>query len=175
MNSEVKVGILFFLGLGLLLWFTIFTTQIGAAKGPYAVIFPRVTRLKEGDGVTYNGVKVGTVTEVIPVLLNDGKPAVKVSFSINGDRKKVVMIDEQTEFRIAQGLLGGSSLEIAARSGVPARKHSMRSGIWVRQCAIRSRALSIFLVSMVISRWEQIMNILDSDSRWRQERGAIFP
>ena len=119
MNSEVKVGILFFLGLGLLLWFTIFTTQIGAAKGPYAVIFPRVTRLKEGDGVTYNGVKVGTVTEVIPVLLNDGKPAVKVSFSINGDRKKVVMIDEQTEFRIAQGLLGGSSLEIAARSGVP--------------------------------------------------------
>jgi hypothetical protein len=77
-NSEVKVGILFFLGLGLLLWFTIFTTQIGQTKGAYAVRFPRVTRLKEGDGVTYNGVRVGTVTEVAPVLrANDGKPAVQ--------------------------------------------------------------------------------------------------
>jgi ABC-type transporter Mla subunit MlaD len=118
-NSEVKVGILFFLGLGLLLWFTIFTTQIGQTKGAYAVRFPRVTRLKEGDGVTYNGVKVGTITEVAPVLQSDGHPAVQVSFSIASDRRKVVLIDEQTEFRIAQGLLGGSSLDIASKSGVP--------------------------------------------------------
>ena len=57
MNSEIKVGILFFIGLGLLLWFTIFVTQIGTSRGEYAIRFPRVEKLKEGDQVTYNGVR----------------------------------------------------------------------------------------------------------------------
>lgn len=119
MNSEVKVGILFFIGLGLLLWFTIFVTQIGQAKGSYAVHFPRVTRLKEGDQVTYNGVRVGTITEVAPALREDGTPLVRISFSIQSERQKLVLIDGKTEFRIAQGLLGGSALDIASRSGQP--------------------------------------------------------
>jgi ABC-type transporter Mla subunit MlaD len=119
-NSEVKVGILFFLGLGLLLWFTFFTTQFGAAKGAYAVHFARVTRLKEGDAVTYNGVRIGIITEVAPVIDEKTKlPEVKVSFSVNSDRRKMVLIDEKSEFRIIQGLLGGSTMEIASRSGVP--------------------------------------------------------
>jgi phospholipid/cholesterol/gamma-HCH transport system substrate-binding protein len=118
-NSEVKVGILFFLGLGLLLWFTIFTTQLGQTKGAYAVRFPRVTRLKEGDAVTFNGVRVGTITEVAPVLGADGRPLVQVSFSLNSDRQKMVLIDERTEFKISQGLLGGSAMDISSRSGSP--------------------------------------------------------
>jgi ABC-type transporter Mla subunit MlaD len=119
-NSEVKVGILFFLGLGLLLWFTFFTTQIGAPKGAYAVHFARVTRLKEGDGVTYNGVRIGVITEVVPDLdSKSGQPMVKVSFTVNSDRRKMVLIDDKSEFRIVQGLLGGSTMEIASRSGVP--------------------------------------------------------
>jgi ABC-type transporter Mla subunit MlaD len=119
-NSEVKVGILFFLGLGLLLWFTFFTTQIGATKGAYAVHFARVTRLKEGDGVTYNGVRIGVITEVAPVIdEKTGLPTVKVSFSVSSDRRKSVLIDEKSEFRIVQGLLGGSTMDIASRSGVP--------------------------------------------------------
>jgi ABC-type transporter Mla subunit MlaD len=119
-NSEVKIGILFFLGLGGLLFFTFFTTQIGTAKGAYAVHFTRVTRLKEGDAVTYNGVRIGIITEVAPVIDDKTKlPKVKVSFSVNSDRRKMVLIDEKSEFRIIQGLLGGSTMEIASRSGVP--------------------------------------------------------
>src|SRR5208283_5391128 len=112
MNSEVKVGILFFIGLGLVLWFTIFTTNITHAKGDLFIRFPRITRLREGDQVTYNGVRVGTITEVAPVLVDGRVPAVQVGFSILPDRLKSVLIDGKSEFKIAQGLLGGSALEI---------------------------------------------------------------
>ena len=118
MNSEVKVGILFFLGLGLVLWLTMFTTQLGQTKGTYAVNFPRVSKLKEGDMVTFNGVRVGTITEVAPALA-DGAPVVQVSFSIQAERQKFVLIDEHTQFRIVQAVLGGSALDLASHSGKP--------------------------------------------------------
>ncbi|MBA3936350.1 MAG: MCE family protein [Planctomycetes bacterium] len=118
MNSEVKVGILFFLGLGLVLWLTMFTTQLGQTKGTYAVNFPRVSKLKEGDMVTFNGVRVGTITEVAPVLLA-GAPVVQVSFSIQAERQKFVLVDEHTQFRIVQAVLGGSALDMASHSGKP--------------------------------------------------------
>jgi ABC-type transporter Mla subunit MlaD len=129
MNSEVKVGILFFLGLGLLLWFTIFATQIGTADGSYSVRFPRVQKLKEGDQVTYNGVRVGTITEVAPVLGPDGAPAVRVSFTVQPDRQPMVLIDAQSRFSINQGLLGGSAMDISSRSGRPITPESLTQHI----------------------------------------------
>ncbi|HEX3133306.1 MAG TPA: MlaD family protein, partial [Planctomycetota bacterium] len=119
MNSEIKVGILFFIGLGLLLWFTIFVTQIGTSRGEYAVRFPRVQKLKEGDQVTYNGVRVGTITEVAPVLGPDGSPSVRITFTVQKDRQPMVLIDSSSRFSITQGLLGGSAMDIASRSGRP--------------------------------------------------------
>ncbi len=118
-SSEIKVGILFFIGLGLLLWFTIFVTQIGVARGDYAVQFSRVSKLKEGDAVTYNGVRIGTITEVAPVLGSDGAPSVKVAFTVDPERQSMVLIDELTRFTISQGLLGGSAMDISSRSGAP--------------------------------------------------------
>jgi ABC-type transporter Mla subunit MlaD len=118
-NSEIKVGILFFIGLGLLLWFTIFVTQIGSSRGEYAVRFPRVQKLKEGDQVTYNGVRIGTITEVAPILGPDGSPSVRVSFSVQPDHQPMVLIDGKTRFSITQGLLGGSSMDISSRTGRP--------------------------------------------------------
>jgi ABC-type transporter Mla subunit MlaD len=128
-NSEIKVGILFFLGLGLLLWFTIFVTQIGTPNGAYAVRFPRVQKLKEGDQVTYNGVRVGTITEVAPVLGPDGTPAVKVVFTIQPDRQPMVLIDASARFSITQGLLGGSAMDISSRSGRPITPESLNQHI----------------------------------------------
>ena len=143
MNSEVKVGILFFIGLGLLLWFTIFVTQIGQAKGSFAIHFPRVTRLKEGDQVTFNGVRVGTITEVAPVLREDGTPVVRISFSIQSERQKMVLIDGKTEFRIAQGLLGGSALDIASRSGQPITPELLKTQIGKEPAGIDEALASV--------------------------------
>ncbi len=118
-TSEVKVGILFFIGLGLLTWFTLFVTQIGVAKGEYAVRFARVSKLKEGDHVTFNGVRVGTVTEVAPILEADGFPSVKVAFLVDPTHQAKVLVDDKTRFVINQGVLGGSSIDISSRSGRP--------------------------------------------------------
>lgn len=129
MNSEIKVGILFFIGLGLLLWFTIFVTQIGTSPGEYAVRFPRVQKLKEGDQVTYNGVRVGTITEVAPILGSDGAPSVRIAFTVQKDRQPMVLIDGTSSFSITQGLLGGSAMEIASRSGRPITPESLAQHI----------------------------------------------
>jgi phospholipid/cholesterol/gamma-HCH transport system substrate-binding protein len=126
LSSEVKVGILFFIGLGLLTWFTLFVTNIGTPNGEYAVRFPRVSKLKEGDAVTYNGVRVGMVTEVAPILGEDGAPAVKIVFTLDTTRKDMVLIDDQSRFMITQGLLGGSAMDISSRSGRPISPENLR-------------------------------------------------
>lgn len=117
MNTEIKVGILFFLGLGMAGYFTVMTTSLGRSKGTYAVNFPRISRLKEGDIVTYNGVKIGTITEVKPVLMPTGAPAVSVGFSVQADFREQVLIGDGSRFRIDQGMLGGASLEIVSPGG----------------------------------------------------------
>lgn len=129
MNSEIKVGILFFIGLGLLLWFTIFVTQIGTSRGEYAIRFPRVEKLKEGDQVTYNGVRIGTITEVAPVLSADGSPLVRISFTVQPDRQPMVLIDGTSRFSITQGLLGGSAMDISSRSGRPITPEALNQHI----------------------------------------------
>jgi phospholipid/cholesterol/gamma-HCH transport system substrate-binding protein len=118
-SSEVKVGILFFLGLGFVFWLTFFMTDVGQARGNYQIRFNRVSRLKEGDAVTYNGVHIGNITDLAPVLGEDGQPQVQVSFSVQASRRKVVLIDAATIFQIDQGLLGGGALDIISHGGQP--------------------------------------------------------
>ncbi|MFM2092810.1 MAG: hypothetical protein RLZZ127_3299, partial [Planctomycetota bacterium] len=124
MSTELKVGLLFFIGLGLLVWFTLFVTRIGGPKGTFAVTFPQVSRLKEGDPVTYNGVKVGSVSAVEPWLV-DGMPRVRVSFSIEPRHRDKVLVDTATQVRIQLPPLGGATMDLMSRGGAPITPESV--------------------------------------------------
>ncbi len=119
MTPEFKVGLFALGGVALAVTFTVFTQPSLHKKGAYTVEFPRVARLKPGDPVTYNGVKVGQVGDVMPILAADGTPAVNVAFSVDQIHQPRVLVDQQTVYQIAQGLLGGAELALRSRSGTP--------------------------------------------------------
>lgn len=127
MNSELKVGMLFLVVVALILTFTVFITPSLRKRGAYEVTFPRVQRLKAGDPVTYNGVRVGSVSAVDPVLRNDGSAAVAVVFSVEEARKGTVLVGEQTSYTIRQGILGGAELEILSSTGKPITPESTKT------------------------------------------------
>ena len=107
MKTEAKIGLLFFLGLGLLLWFSLFVTGLGGGKGDYEVRFDRVMNLRIGDPVTYNGVRVGRVSDVVPVLNDVGSSEIAVHYDIEGRMRQAVIIGDNTRFSISGSLLGG--------------------------------------------------------------------
>jgi ABC-type transporter Mla subunit MlaD len=111
MLSEAKVGLLFFIGLGMALGFTLFVSDLGASRGRYSVRFPRVEGLRTGDRVLYNGVEVGRVGQVTPVL-EGGVPAVEVSFDLEPNIDGMLMVNGMTLISVEKGMLGGSQLTI---------------------------------------------------------------
>lgn len=111
MNTEVRVGLLFFLCMGLGLWFALFVTDLGHGPGDFAVDFERVYQLESGDDVTYAGVVVGRVASVLPVV-EGGKVRVRVRFDIPEHLRPAVLISDDTQITIDQGLLGSSRLAI---------------------------------------------------------------
>jgi ABC-type transporter Mla subunit MlaD len=117
MSSELKVGALFFVGLGLSVWFTLQTTKTSNGKGEYSVEFKRVARLAPGDQVLYNGVRIGKIAAVAPVLDGKGEPRVRVSFSVDGPARSAVLVGDLSSVRINQGVLGGASMEILSTAG----------------------------------------------------------
>ena len=119
MTSELKVGVFFLAVLVLIVIFTVFVTPDLRKKGAYQVTFPRVQRLKAGDPVTYNGVRIGSVSSVDPVLKADGSPVVAVLFAVDVQRQPAVLVDESSRYTIRQGILGGAELEILSTSGLP--------------------------------------------------------
>lgn len=119
MSPEVKVGAFFFLAIGLAVTFTVIVRPDWQAQGDYAVSFPRVSKLKQGDQVMYNGVRIGQVTAVEPILGKDGSPSVLIRFSVEKRFKTVVLISPKTIYRISQGVLGGANLDIFSTSGEP--------------------------------------------------------
>lgn len=118
LSSEAKVGLLFFAGLGLALWFTFSTTEFGRPEGQFSVRFRTVSQLKEGDIVTFNGVRIGVVTRVVPER-EGNRVLIRVHFAIDNGLRDVVVIDGTTEFRIVLGTLGGANLDIRSTGGVP--------------------------------------------------------
>lgn len=114
MNNEVRVGLFFFVSLASMLGFTLFVTDIGGPEGAYQVVFNKVEGLSDGDAVTYNGVKVGRVRAVEPAI-RDGAPLVLVKFDVYEDMSESIVINEDTEFGINQGLLGGFRLSIVTQ------------------------------------------------------------
>jgi ABC-type transporter Mla subunit MlaD len=123
-STELKVGSLFFIGLGLSVWFTFQTTKTSNGVGDLTVDFRRVARLAPGDPVLYNGVRVGKVASVSPVI-EDGAPRVQVAFSIDPTARAAVLVDKDSLVRINQGLLGGAAMEIMSSGGEPATRESV--------------------------------------------------
>lgn len=117
-STELKVGALFFVGLGLSVWFTFQTSKGSNGVGELKVDFRRVARLAPGDPVLYNGVRVGKIASVLPVLEN-GEPRIQVAFSVDKQARPAVLIGKESVIRINQGLLGGASMEIMSDGGVP--------------------------------------------------------
>ena len=72
MPVEAKVGLVFFLGLGLVLWFTVYVGDFSAAEGEFNVRFVNVQGIAAGSNVQFNGVKIGKVRKVQPVLSSAG-------------------------------------------------------------------------------------------------------
>ena len=91
----------------MLIWFALFVTGLGGGQGDYEVRFDRVNNLRIGDPVTYNGVRVGRVTDVVPVLNDLGSSEIAVHYDIEERMRQAVLIGEQTSFSIAGSLLGG--------------------------------------------------------------------
>ena len=110
MNTEAKVGILFFLGMGVALWFTLFVTDSTDTGGSYRIAFDETLGLDTGANVTYNGVRIGRVRQVVPEL-EVAEPVVAVYFDVESPAESI-LIGEQTRFTVAQGLFGGSDLAI---------------------------------------------------------------
>ncbi len=132
MKSEVKVGLLFFIGLGLLLAFTLFVNDMGGGDGAYAVNFPRVNGLGIGDKVQYNGFTVGRVGNMVPIVDEQNSPAIRVSFDVDDDKKDFIIINDQSSFTIGQGLLGGSMLQIVTSgpgTGINQKDIDKRDGV----------------------------------------------
>ena len=129
MTSEQKVGALFLLGIGLLLGFTLFVTDLGGNGSEFAISFPRVSKLKRGDMVTYNGVRIGQVNEVRAILDHEGRPAVEVVFRVDSGQRRNMLVGPATVFRIREGMLGGSHLEITATGGRPLEKPEDLAGL----------------------------------------------
>lgn len=122
MSSELKVGLLFFLGLILVAAFIFSFSTAFHSHGKYLVRFARIARLQVGDEVTYNGVKVGSITGIRPVVVpgaNGPAPAVDVEFSVESSAQPNVLVSPSTIYRINQGILGGSDLAIVSSGGSP--------------------------------------------------------
>ena len=115
-STELKVGALFFIGLGLSVWFTFQTSKGNNGKGELKVDFRRVARLAPGDPVLYNGVRIGKIASVLPVL-EEGEPRIQVAFSVDELAKPAVLVGKDSLVRINQGLLGGASMEIMSDGG----------------------------------------------------------
>ena len=119
MNSEARVGALFFIGLGVMISFTLFVADFEFTGGEYTVYFDAVGALETGSVVTYNGVRVGSVRGIAAKVVND-EARVEVRFDIDRADPEVLLINPETRFQISEGVLGGSSLAITTQgSGVP--------------------------------------------------------
>lgn len=141
MNNEVKVGLFFFIGLVLVVWLTFFSSDLARPPTEYTIRFRRVLQLKDGDPVTYNGVRVGTVSSVRPDVDEKGSPIVAVGFSIDKKSRAKVLVDSQTRYRIMLGVLGGASMEITSSAGEPISMQKL-GGIYGEEAAGINEAVS---------------------------------
>ena len=112
MSLEVKVGLMFLIGLIGTLWFTIYVGDFSLEQGQYTVRFRNVQGLGGGSNIHYNGVRVGRVRRVEPGIDATGRSEVRVHFDIEPQFREAVLINDDTRYAISQGMLGASTLVI---------------------------------------------------------------
>jgi phospholipid/cholesterol/gamma-HCH transport system substrate-binding protein len=109
MSSEIKVGVIFFLGVAILLIMTIVVTGFSFFEHGYTfpVYFKNVAGLEEGGRVLFSGVNVGTVDKV---TIKDNLVCVLIRV-----KDKDVSIPADSEVNIEQSsLLAGMQVSITA-------------------------------------------------------------
>ncbi len=116
MKTEVVVGLLFLIGIAVLIVFALSITSIGRRPGDFALVFPAVGGLKEGDAVTYNGVRIGAVSAVEPVVVG-GAPRVRVVFDVDPRHRPSVLVSPATRVAIEKEMLGQSSVALTSTGG----------------------------------------------------------
>ncbi len=136
MSSELKVGLMLVAAVVLMVTFTVFTTPSLQPKGAYTVQFPRVARLKAGDPVTFNGVQVGKVSGVEPLLNQEGNATVQVRFSIDSSLADKVRVGDRSTYNIRQGILGGAELEIISATGKPITPEALQNVLGAEPASI---------------------------------------
>lgn len=143
MSRELKVGFLFILAVGLATVFTVMVRPDWRGQGDLTVTFARVARLKQGDQVTYNGVRVGQVTDVSPMIDATGAAGVAVRFTVEQRFRAQVLIGRETQYRIVQGVLGGASLSIVSQAGEPITAERLKGALGSDPASIDDAILSV--------------------------------
>lgn len=143
MTREFKVGFLFVTALGLATVFAVMVRPDWRGQGDLAVSFARVARLKQGDAVTYNGVRVGQITDVQPVLDAGGTASVSVRFSVEKRFRQQVLIGPETQYHIVQGVLGGATIDIRSHAGQPITAEIMKDARGSDPASIDDAILSV--------------------------------
>lgn len=114
-NKEIKVGllgiislVLFYLGFNFLKGSDIFSSE-----NEYSVVFSEVNGLQNSNAVTYKGVTVGRVMDMVTDQAND---RVRVTLAIN---KKIALTDSTRALLADDGLIGGKMIKLDVRNGSP--------------------------------------------------------
>jgi len=110
-SAEKKVGLIFFIGLGILVAFTVLLTDINLFNKYYTidVVFDKVGGLRPGDRVTLGGMEVG---EVRSLGLEQGR--IRVTLAIIGENRFPA---DSTFSIIDTGMLGGKAINIVWGKG----------------------------------------------------------
>ncbi len=110
-SAEKKVGVVFFLGVAILIAFTLLLTDINVFNRYYTVdvIFQTVGGLKPGDKVTVGGMEIG---EVRKLVLREGK--IRVTLAVDAGN----LFPADSSFKIVDtGMLGGKAVNIVWGAG----------------------------------------------------------
>jgi len=109
MGSEIKVGVIFFLGMIILFVMTVIVTGISFFQGGYSfdIYFENISGLEKGGRVLFSGVNIGTVDNI--TFTKEG--IVRVNIRVEDE---TVFIPADSEVTIEQAsLLAGMQVAIA--------------------------------------------------------------
>ncbi|WP_337044027.1 MlaD family protein [Emticicia sp. 17c] len=161
MKKEVKVGLLgiitfaiFYLGFNFLKGLDVFRTE-----NEYYAYYSNVEGLQSSNPVTYNGVTIGRVVEVIP---DQERNRVKVTLAIKRD---IVVNDNSVAILSDNGLLGGKMIKMLIQSGTPLKDEetlkseiegSLMSGISEKAAPVLKNADSLIVtLTTIVKQFDQ--------------------
>jgi len=125
MKNETKIGILFLLFCGVMVWLTV--TMRGCPLTPKTVLhirFPSLEGLKRGDDVIYRGVPIGKVSDVRLSLEGGVATCQLEKDAVYDPDTKVCVIPEWVEAYVEDTtVLGGKRIVMLPRDVPPGTRH----------------------------------------------------